>query len=38
MYAVATVAILVTMALALVRAYLGPTVWDRILAVNMIGT
>lgn len=26
------------MALALVRALLGPTVYDRVLAVNMIGT
>lgn len=31
-------AILVTMALALVRALLGPTVYDRILAMNMFGT
>ena len=35
---VATAGILVTMALALVRAALGPTVFDRILAVNMFGT
>jgi len=38
MYAVAALAILVTMALALARALLGPTVYDRILAVNMLGT
>ncbi len=31
-------AILVTMALALVRATLGPTLFDRILALNMFGT
>lgn len=31
-------AILVTMVLALVRALLGPTIYDRILAVNMFGT
>lgn len=37
-YAAAAVAILVTMALALARAFLGPTVYDRILAVNMFGT
>jgi multicomponent Na+:H+ antiporter subunit F len=37
-YAVAAAAILVTMGLALARALLGPTVCDRILAVNMIGT
>ncbi len=30
--------ILFTMTLALVRAVLGPTVYDRILAVNMFGT
>jgi multicomponent Na+:H+ antiporter subunit F len=34
----AAVAVLVTMALALVRALLGPTLYDRILAVNMFGT
>ena len=38
MFVVAMVAILVTMLLALVRAGLGPTVYDRILAVNMFGT
>jgi multicomponent Na+:H+ antiporter subunit F len=32
------VAVLVTMALALTRAALGPTVFDRILALNMFGT
>jgi multicomponent Na+:H+ antiporter subunit F len=37
-YAVAAAAILVTMGLALLRALLGPTVFDRILAVNMLGT
>lgn len=34
----ATVAVLVIMALALVRAFVGPNVYDRILAVNMFGT
>ena len=38
MFAAATVGILVTMALALTRALLGPTVYDRVLAVNMFGT
>ncbi len=38
MFVATTAAILVTMALALVRAYVGPSVWDRILAANMIGT
>jgi multicomponent Na+:H+ antiporter subunit F len=37
-YVAAAVAVLVTMALALVRALLGPTVYDRVLAVNMFGT
>ena len=32
------VGILVTMSLALVRAIAGPTVFDRILALNMFGT
>jgi len=34
----AAIAVLVVMALALLRALLGPTTWDRILAVNMFGT
>jgi multicomponent Na+:H+ antiporter subunit F len=38
MLEVTTIAILVTMALALTRALLGPTLYDRILAVNMFGT
>ena len=38
MYLIAALAILVTMALALVRALLGPSVYDRVLAVNMFGT
>lgn len=38
MFAAATLALLVTMVLALVRALLGPTVFDRILAVNAFGT
>ncbi len=38
MFYVVTVATLVTMALALGRALLGPTVYDRVLAVNMFGT
>ena len=37
-YYVVIVAILVTMALALTRALLGPSVYDRVLAVNMFGT
>jgi multicomponent Na+:H+ antiporter subunit F len=38
MFIAATAAILVTMGLALTRALLGPTVYDRVLAVNMFGT
>jgi len=38
MYYVVSIAILVTMALALVRALLGPSVYDRVLAVNVFGT
>ncbi|CAN0502803.1 unnamed protein product, partial [Discosporangium mesarthrocarpum] len=37
-FSVAAIAILVTMALALARAFMGPTLYDRILAVNMFGT
>ena len=38
MFAAATLAVLVAMALALLRALLGPTVFDRIMAVNAFGT
>ncbi|MFW6093924.1 MAG: monovalent cation/H+ antiporter complex subunit F [Pseudomonadota bacterium] len=38
MYVVAAIGILVTMGLALARALLGPSVYDRVLAVNMFGT
>ncbi len=38
MFAGALIAIAVTMALALIRALLGPSVYDRVLAVNMFGT
>ena len=38
MYYAVTLATLVTMALALARAVMGPTVYDRVLAVNMFGT
>ncbi len=38
MFAAATVAVLITMALSFTRAALGPTVFDRILAVNVFGT
>ncbi len=35
---ITTLAVLATMALALVRALAGPTVYDRIVAVNVFGT
>ena len=38
MFLVASLAVLVTMTLALIRAMLGPTVFDRVLALNMFGT
>lgn len=38
MLAAATIALLVTIALALGRALLGPTVFDRLQAANTIGT
>ena len=38
MFVAVLAAILVTMGLALSRAALGPTVFDRILALNMFGT
>ncbi len=37
-FSVAAFAILATISLALARAFMGPTVYDRILAVNMVGT
>ena len=38
MFSAAAIAILVTMGLVLIRAFMGPTLYDRILAVNMFGT
>jgi multicomponent Na+:H+ antiporter subunit F len=38
MFAVAAIALLVTVALVLVRAALGPTVFDRAQAANTVGT
>lgn len=38
MFASATAGIMVTMLVALIAAVRGPTVFDRILAVNMFGT
>ncbi|MCR9106416.1 MAG: monovalent cation/H+ antiporter complex subunit F [Gammaproteobacteria bacterium] len=38
MFLAAAFAILVTMILAIARALVGPSVYDRVLAVNMFGT
>ena len=38
MFYVAAISILLTMSLAMVRAVFGPTVFDRVLALNMFGT
>ena len=38
MFIVATIGVLVALALAVVRAMLGPTAFDKLLAVNTIGT
>jgi multicomponent Na+:H+ antiporter subunit F len=38
MFASAATAILIAIVLALVHAFRGPTLYDRILAVNMVGT
>jgi multicomponent Na+:H+ antiporter subunit F len=38
MFAAATIALLVALSLAVVRALKGPTVFDRVLAANTIGT
>jgi multicomponent Na+:H+ antiporter subunit F len=38
MFAAAALALLVTLALAIARAIAGPTVFDRVLAANSVGT
>lgn len=38
MFYVAAISVLITMTLAMIRAMLGPTVFDRVLALNMFGT
>ena len=38
MFAAAAIALLVTILIALARAFMGPSIYDRILAVNMVGT
>jgi multicomponent Na+:H+ antiporter subunit F len=37
-FSVVAIAILVTMVLAVIRALAGPSIYDRVLAVNMFGT
>ncbi len=38
MFAAAAIAIIIAMILILIRGVLGPTIYDRILAVNLFGT
>ena len=38
MFVVATAGLMVSMTLAMTRALLGPTVYDRVMALNMFGT
>ena len=38
MYSILIIVILIAIAVGLVRAFLGPTLYDRVLAVNMVGT
>jgi len=38
MFTIISIIILVVMIIALIRAILGPTLYDRILAVNVVGT
>ncbi len=38
MFVAAVIAVLISMSLALFRGIVGPTIYDRILAVNMFGT
>ena len=38
MYIIPTVILLIVMGIALFRAFMGPTLYDRILAVNTFGT
>ena len=38
MFSAAAVALLITMIMALIRAVKGPSIYDRIVAVNMFGT
>jgi len=37
-FTIASIAVMIALALAVIRAILGPTVFDRVLAANTIGT
>lgn len=38
MYVIVSVVIMIAIAIGLVRAFLGPTLYDRVMAGNMVGT
>ena len=38
MFSVAVIALLIAMVLALIRLFIGPSLYDRVLAVNVFGT
>ncbi|MEM9716539.1 MAG: monovalent cation/H+ antiporter complex subunit F [Pseudomonadota bacterium] len=38
MFLVAAIGLLIAMALVLIRAFVGPSVYDRVMAVNVFGT
>ena len=38
MYIIVSVVIMIAIAIGLVRAFLGPTLYDRVMAGNMVGT
>ena len=38
MFVAGTIALLVTILVALIRAFVGPSIYDRILVLNMVGT
>jgi multicomponent Na+:H+ antiporter subunit F len=38
MFVIVSVVILIAIAVGLVRAFLGPTLYDRVMAANMVGT
>ena len=38
MFTIAMIAVMITMLMALIRAFVGPTIYDRILAINFAGS